>query len=74
MYFPVVKLDRQTKQGLGWWWTSTWYTIWNGKSWLPMRKMDDGSALDWFLDSKERFWGQSVQQYKHVDGRWVRAR
>lgn len=58
--------------GVGWWWSTYYYTIWDGSKWLPLRKLTSSAAMEWYLDQKEKHWNNNTYLYKY-DGSWQRA-
>ena len=71
MYVKVANAQRSNPaHGLGFWPFDSWYTIWDGKKWLPQRYLSSGAALDWRLDQMEKNWNQAVKLYKHSNNAW----
>jgi hypothetical protein len=75
--FVALLAPAKSVSGGGFWSSSAWYTIWNGRGWLNARKLTADQAQDWHVVQLEAMGGRqplgNIQLWKWNGNAWQRA-
>lgn len=71
-WWLMAKKQAQPASGLGffWIWRKDFYTVAVGSKWLAPRYLTSSAASEWYLDTMENNWNESVKQYRKDGNSW----
>lgn len=79
-FLSLMTPAQQAVTGLvvaGFWSSRSWFTVWNGKAWLPARQLTSDQAREWQIDQFEAMGARqplgNIQLWRWTGSAWQRA-